>query len=127
MQGTRHLQLKLEVTRSVTYCSLAFSSLQQLLDFFFPEAGAALQLPVLCHVHVHHAQESICILLQLGCLPLKHKDGITALGGSMPPCCSRGTVASSDGCSYHSQLQGQKGEEWDNQGPAGMGSWNRMS
>lgn len=81
MQGTRHLQLKLEVTRSVTYCSLAFSSLQQLLDFFFPEAGAALQLPVLCHVNVHHAQESICILLQLGCLPLKHKDGITALGG----------------------------------------------
>lgn len=45
----------------------------------------------------------------------------------MSPCCSQGAVASSNGCLYHSQLQEQKGEEWDNQAQAGMGSWNGMS
>lgn len=56
-----------------SYRSLALSPLQQLLDFFLPAPHATLQLPVLCHVGVHQAQESTGILLQPGCLPLKHR------------------------------------------------------
>lgn len=75
----------------MSYRSLAFSSLQELLDFLLPEAHAALQLPVLGHVCVHRAQKSCCILLQLGCLPLEHKEGGHCFGDPVSPYCSQAT------------------------------------
>lgn len=94
----------------MSYRSLAFSSLQELLDFLLPAAHAALQLPVLCHVSVHLAQKSSCILLQLGCLPLEHKEGVTASEVQCHP-------------TAHRQVRNGMTSAW----PAAVGPWRGLS